>query len=651
MEVTAPSPLTQREPREPNVEFGGTLKVALVVMPLAAADRPSLAAGLLKAALARRGFACDVKYFNVTLWKMLGPAVYEVLSQELSMTALAGEWAFAQHFYRRDPSTWSSYRDEVLRHPVWGIAREHDRHVLALREAVPAFLRLALEACDWSSYALVGFTTTFEQTMASLALARSIKERFPRVAIALGGGNVQGSMGRPFVERFPFLDYVSTGEADESLPALCDSLRDGRTAVPEGFLHRGRAVSRRLNSAPVVLPRAPELLDGLPVPDYDDFFRIRAATESAAEVQRLWLPVEASRGCFWAKKSPCLFCGLNGERLSLRTKSAARVLEEGDRLRARYGPLTLQFADSALGTLVLGEVLPAWASRPEPPSVFFEVRPNLTRAQLQLLARAGVRAVQAGVESLSDPALVLMRKGTTAAHNVALMRWGRELGVRVLWNLIYGFPREDPADYARNLAMMQQIVHLPPPSGIGPMRLDRFSPAFDRWREHGFTAIEPASAYGHVFPFPAATLAEMATYFRYEHPRFDEVRALGAGLNGFFRSWRERSQAGTSGELLVRPDGSGGLRLLDTRFTRETSSNVRLTDVDTALLLVADAPVARPEAVERVRAALPGREAVEIAARLGALLSCGAIAEAGSRLVTLALLPDGLSVATLCRAG
>jgi hypothetical protein len=40
------------------------MKVAIIVMPFLGVDRPSLAAGLLKAGVEKRGIACDCKYEN-----------------------------------------------------------------------------------------------------------------------------------------------------------------------------------------------------------------------------------------------------------------------------------------------------------------------------------------------------------------------------------------------------------------------------------------------------------------------------------------------------------------------------------------------------------------------------------------------------------
>ena len=620
------------------------MRVALVVMPLAAADRPSLAAGLLKAGLDRRGIECDVKHFNLTLWKMVGAEAYRYLSHEVPTPALAGEWAFAQSYWEEPPATYEAYREEVLSHPVWGLSAEGEAHVTALREVVPAFLRVALSACDWGAYDLVGFTSTFEQTMASLSLARLIRRRHPRPRIALGGANFESGMGRPYLEAFDFVDFVSTGEADLSFPALCEALRDGDDGVPPGFLARdGDQIVD--GGRP-----APSRLDDLPVPEFEDYFRVLGRTASPAQPPPSpWLPVEGSRGCWWGERSHCTFCGLNGETMPFRAKSASRVAAEVDELHARHGALPLQFADNILSMGFFKDLLPEWAARAKPPTSFFEVKANLRRSQLRLLRSAGVTAVQPGVESLSDTTLRLMQKGVAAARNVACLRWGAEAGLEVFWNLIYGFPGEEMADYPVMLSLLTQMVHLPIPSAAAPIRLDRFSPNFERWREHGFTSVAPVPAYRHVFPFGDEALFSLASYFRFDHPGLAEALERGADLSAFLRTWRERADRNEAGELAVRDAPGGELLLVDTRFTRGGGTS-RLSEAEAALLLAADAPASRELVLARAGRALGGADGPALDSALASLLDRAVVARVGDPLVTLALLPDDFRVGPLARA-
>ena len=104
--------------------------------------------------------------------------------------------------------------------------------------------------------------------------------------------------------------------------------------------------------------------------------------------------------------------------------------------------------DNILDMRYFRDVLPQLRERQLGLTLFYETKANLTKEQVKLLRDAGVLAIQPGVESLSTHVLQLMRKGVTALQNIQLLKWCRQYGVTVAWNLLYGFPGETAADYA-----------------------------------------------------------------------------------------------------------------------------------------------------------------------------------------------------------
>lgn len=615
------------------------MRVALVVMPFAATDRPNLAVGLLQAGLKQHGIPTDSKYFNLTFERLLDAERYQRLAVT-HMTPLAGEWIFSQVFYGESFSSWEAYENEVLDDRMWGMERRDRPVVRQALELAPRFLRLVFESNDWSRYDLVGFTSTFQQTMPSLCLARMIRERYPEVKIALGGANFEAGMGRPYLEGFDFVDFVATGEADCSFPALCQRLADvevGRTEVlevPPGFLYRDSA-SGEIRGEP---PSAGSFvdLDALPTPDFGEFFQV---THKAPT----WLSLEASRGCWWGQKAHCTFCGLNGSGMTYRDKSWKRVVKEVDDLTRSYGSFPLQFADNILSMGYFKDLLPFWAEQEDHRPKFFETKANLRRRHLALLRDSGVTHIQPGIESLADSTLEVMQKGVSAAQNIAFLRWCAELGVQPYWNLIYGFPQEEPEDYERNAALLRKLTHLAPPQGVGPIRLDRFSPNFDRWQEHGFTRVAPLPAYRHIFPFAEESLRELAYYFEYDHPRRNEVLRGGERLGRISEEWKRHDEAGTRGELRVLPHWQGGFVLRDSRPAFEPVTR-KLADEEAALLFACDGPVTRARALDVAAKSLghglQGAFQAVLEATLDALLDGAYIADAGKRLVALTLLPS-----------
>jgi ribosomal peptide maturation radical SAM protein 1 len=334
----------------------------------------------------------------------------------------------------------------------------------------------------WEDYAAVGFTSTFEQNIASLALAKRIKAAHPHVAIVFGGANWEGEMGQELHRQFRFVDYVCSGEADESFPRLAALiLADGvdEATFPPGIVYRkdGRTISTG-RAAPV------RDMDALPIPDFADYFRDWSGS-SAAPVAAPVLQVETSRGCWWGDKSHCTFCGLNGATLMYRSKSARRALEEMQHLSDRWQITQLDAVDNILDMRYFSDLLPALAADGRPWEIFWETKANLSRAQVATLRAAGVTTIQAGIESLSDRVLKLMRKGTSGLRNVQLLKWCREQEVAVGWHLLYGFPGETRQDYEHMFAMLPAIEFLHPPRSFGRIRMDRFSPYFDNPQEFG----------------------------------------------------------------------------------------------------------------------------------------------------------------------
>jgi ribosomal peptide maturation radical SAM protein 1 len=623
------------------------MRVALVVMPFASTLRPNLATGLLQSGLRRQGVACETKYLNFALAELLGEKLYTALAtNEIPMTVMAGEWIFSQLFFGHRLSDWDRYEREVLDDRIWGINAEQRAPIRVALEVVPRFLRQVFEAEDWGRYDLVGFTSTFEQTMPSLCLARMIRDHFPDVLLAAGGANFEAEMGRPYMEQFGFLDFVSTTEADLSFPQLALRLaafkagRTPRLEVPPGILYRsGTEVCESSATADVVN------LDDLPTPDFTDFFdavqdhTVRADAGLTAPVGAdfgAWLPVETSRGCWWGQKAHCTFCGLNGKNMAFRQKSWRRVVEETDQLLRSHPEAHLQFSDNILAMNYFKDLLPFWAEHDDGTVKFFEIKANLRRDQVELMARAGIRIVQAGIESLSDKTLDVMQKGILGAQNLSFLRWCAELGVSPQWNLLYGFPEEDLTELDETLALLRLLDHLPPPTGAFPIRMDRFSPNFVRWREKGFTTIAPMPAYGHVYPFSEDTLHQAAYYFQYQHPQLADAIEAGRKWMDWVTAWKQRFDGDAAGELAVQVV-SGGFHLRETRYGFQPYERA-LDDAELALLLACDQPTLPGRALQRAAAVAGPSSRMEEA--LDDLTEGGVIARVGRHLVNLALLDD-----------
>src|SRR5262249_21369393 len=155
----------------------------------------------------------------------------------------------------------------------------------------------------------------------------------------------------------------------------------------------------------------PVEMDRVPAPNYDDYFAELSTCSFGPAVRAgMFLSFETSRGCWWGEVSHCTFCGLNGSSMAFRSKSPDRALQDVMHLVRKYRVLDLHAVDNIIDYSYYDTVLPKLASMGSDIHVFYEVKSNLKKKQVQLLRKAGVRRIQPGIESLSTPVLRLMRK-------------------------------------------------------------------------------------------------------------------------------------------------------------------------------------------------------------------------------------------------
>jgi ribosomal peptide maturation radical SAM protein 1 len=490
------------------------LSTILVSMPFMDADRPSIQLGLLASIANDHGFPTRAIHANLEFAAQLGADEYRKLADHRG--ALIGDWLFSvEAFGDAAPDPDGTLLDECADALAYlGPSPSAVRAwLLAVRsQYVPKYLDAMVNLIDWRGADVVGFTSSFQQNTASFALARRLKALYPRLVTVFGGANFDGEMGPEFVRAVDWIDVAVVGEADEAFPRLLSALANGEGpgAIP-GVVSR---LGGELTATP---PEAVSGLDGSPVPDYGDYFdrAERLGLMSKGSRRRTWIPLETSRGCWWGVKHHCVFCGLNGTTMQFRAKSADRVLEELAILANKNGSFRFACVDNILDVRYLLELFPAIIESGVDYQFFYEVKSNLTRAQLRLLAKGGVSHIQPGLESLSTPVLERMRKGVTAAQNVNLLRWARYYGIDVGWNVLWGIPGETVEDYARQSALVPRLAHLQPPDTEGRIWLERFSPMFTELSDDQFRLKAPERSYSYVYP-AGIDLTKAAYFFDYE---------------------------------------------------------------------------------------------------------------------------------------
>jgi ribosomal peptide maturation radical SAM protein 1 len=354
---------------------------------------------------------------------------------------------------------------------------------------------------------------------------------------------------------------------------------------------------------PVRSTRGPaEPIDEAPDPDYDDYFDTVDRVFPSGSVITPRVSFETARGCWWGERVQCTFCGLNGESLDYTSMSASRAIRSIQSLLDRYASRCTEFCsvDNIMPKSYPTQVLP-FLHPPPGAELFYEVKANLTEAEVRALAKAQVRSIQPGIEALSTDVLRLMRKGSNAFTNVRLLKTCRRYGVRPMWNLLLGFPGEDESVYQSYLALVPLLFHLDPPIGCYPVRFDRFSPYYEQAEEFGL-ALEPEDFYELTFPFRGADLASFAYYFKDVSTDPAYARHVSTWKEPLIRAvnhWRahwEGSGPKPRLELVPGSDG-GGPVVVDSRGAGSQTYDV--PEAATELLGVLEEPLGRDQITGR----------------------------------------------------
>jgi ribosomal peptide maturation radical SAM protein 1 len=545
--------------------------IALINMPPQPMSPAPLAPAQFKAQLRAAGLACRVHNLNFEFARLVGLAPYGEIAHNFDAGKL-GEWLFAS-------SVWEEGlrmgEDELFRRYA------HDLAILRSvpdpaawlrrlrRDVVPGFLDDACRRVLADAPRMAVFSCMFFQTTASLALGKRLKAAAPSIKLAYGGASFHGEMGDELIRKVPWIDAVSTGEADDVIVPLLEALAAGET--PRGLQSViARDPGGEIVVGPPHCPISAEVLETQPAPDYDDFYADAERLGFMEEPDvggRIVIMFESSRGCWWGQKQNCTFCGLNGEGMAFRAKSQDHVFDEIRHLVERYPMDRLHACDNILTMEAWRGILPRLKASPlrsrgKDVEIYYEIKPNLRRDQILALAEANVRYVQPGFECLSTRLLTLMDKGVTAIQNVFVLKCCLEYGIKIDWNYLMRVPGETLEDYTQQERWVPLLHHFDPPKSVTVIACERFSPYFEKrgvWTE----AIRHEPWYEAIYPPDHVDLERVAYFFEADWKDVLDPSAY-APLTRLCETWTERWKTGRA-TLVERDDAALGFTIEDCR--------------------------------------------------------------------------------------
>jgi len=574
-----------------------SVPVCLINPPFGAIEHPNIGLGLLKASAHKAGVSCRILHASLGFADRLGLPLYFWFASSPNYLDFLGEWLFAGELFSGNDDD-----GEYLQRFLVGNLERDLRFLLPgqniterlyqMRHMAAEFIEQTASEVVASRPKVVGCTSSFQQNCAALALLKKVRQLDDSVVTLLGGANCETPMAYGLRRGFPWVDFVVSGEAEMIFPELLRQLlRHGRD-VDEAMLPACViGPSRAADPAPPQDRRGLVWdLDTVTSPEYSDYFEQLSQSPLAPEIAP-GLLLETSRGCWWGKKR-CKFCALNGSALKYRVKSADCIMEEIAALCSRYETWKIMFVDNNLEPRLAREIFPRLAELHKPLRIFFETR-VIDKRQLELMAKGGISWLTVGIESFHSRLLDLMGKGTTMLENIQFLRWTYELGIRVIYSLLYGFPGDRDEWYGEMSDLLPLLHHLEPPFRVWPMRYDRFSEYHEKPQEFGLQLV-PRNSYSYIYPLPPELINDIAYFFDDANGSQAKV-TQGPGFKSLWENWQQWQEAFWTSEpgrehsflYLLPSPGSRETMLYDTRACT-AATTIILTGLETRILEYCD---------------------------------------------------------------
>jgi ribosomal peptide maturation radical SAM protein 1 len=559
------------------------IRVIFVCMPWATTTRPSLALGILSRLCQEEDVPVKVFYGNMDLSAMIG---FEAAGRFANERALYGlsEHLFACDLFGAENLNSDEYIETLLTLDLPNPFKEAG-YIKRLRdEVVPAFLSKMEQRVLREDPTVVGFSSTFNQVMASLALGRRLKKRQPEIQVIAGGACFDGEMGQEYHRALPdTLDHVFMGEAEDSFRRylrllMADEPTQGIPGVTD-------VVDGKL----CLIPGNPlQDMNQSPMPDYDDFFseKERLQNETGKVFNIEFLPFESSRGCWWGQKNHCVFCGINDDLMAFREKDIDRVVSEMISLSARYRVVHLTAADWIISRKSRGEIFRRLRDLDLDIECFYETRADLSKEEIAMMQDAGIVKIQPGIESLSSELLRLMKKGTSRIKHVQFLRWCKEYDIHLSYNILAGFPGEKAEWYLDMADFIPKIIHVQPPlHNMHYVEMHRFSPLFQSRDQFQVDEYRIREDYGFNFPDGMVDPLKVGYFFSYHSSALAQVDQYAERVREVVGAWID-AHGKQKPPVYHYILGPGFTRITDTR--QGDGRYLHLADLHQDILLLCD---------------------------------------------------------------
>ncbi|MCP2038449.1 radical SAM protein [Chryseobacterium sp. HSC-36S06] len=312
---------------------------------------------------------------------------------------------------------------------------------------------------------LVCFSVPFPGNLYSaFRCAKFIKQNFPTVKVAMGGGFPNTELRELKDPRvFEFFDYITLDDGELPIELLHKNLENvDNTELKRTFLLKNGEVIYQNNSLKTDYKQSeigtPDYSD-LPLQHYISVIEIANPMHSLWSDGR-WNKLTMAHGCYWGK---CTFCDISLDYIRLYEPVSAKILvDRMQELITKTGETGFHFVDEAAPPALMREVALEILRRNLVVTWWTNIRfeKSFSRDLCYLLKLSGCVAVSGGLEVASDRLLKLIDKGVSVEQVAKVTRNFTEAGIMVHSYLMYGFPTQTVQETVDSLEMVRQLFEM-----------------------------------------------------------------------------------------------------------------------------------------------------------------------------------------------
>lgn len=296
--------------------------------------------------------------------------------------------------------------------------------------------------------------------------AQFIKERYPAIKIAMGGGFPNTELrSLTDVRVFEFVDFITLDDGE--LPTELVFKAVASNAINGNQLKR-TFISKEKK---VIYIDTPDIEDykqnDLGTPDYSDLLldKYISVIEVTNPMHSLWSDgrwnkLTIAHGCYWGK---CTFCDGSLPYIKKFDPIDAKVtVDRMEEIIKQTGETGFHFVDEGAPPALMRAIAIEIIRRNLMVTWWTNIRfeKSFTKELCKLLKASGCIAISGGLEVASERLLKLINKGVTVEQVALVTNNFTEVGIMVHTYLMYGYPSQTIQETVDSLEMVRQMFEL-----------------------------------------------------------------------------------------------------------------------------------------------------------------------------------------------